>query len=297
MKKRMSFKQIEANRRNGSLSTGPKTPNGKAVSRMNALKHGLRSADVVVRGRCIRESHREFAAFSKQFWEDLQPEGMLEEILVEQIITTVWRLRRVRKAESGEIALNVDNGEWNRKTGKLKFESMSWGIVGDPVADMRDSAFGNTFLHMQLREVRSSVEKEGRLTEAAIQSVVFKGEPYSLTRKLERLYAKLQQNPDALDESALQSRQKEQALDFIDRELSMASRDADRCEKREWMEEEARQAVDVLPSADKLDKLLRYETTLQRSLFRAMNRLERLQRRRLGENVPPPQIVEFSNGT
>ncbi len=36
-----SVKQIEANRRNAQKSTGPKTNEGKEVSRLNVLKHGL----------------------------------------------------------------------------------------------------------------------------------------------------------------------------------------------------------------------------------------------------------------
>ena len=64
--------------------------------------------------------------------------------------------------------------------------------------------------------------------------------------------------------------------------------------KREQAEESARQAAAVLPSADTLDKILRYETTLERQLYRAMNQLERLQRLRQGEAVPPPLTMEVS---
>ena len=43
-----------------------------------------------------------------------------------------------------------------------------------------------------------------------------------------------------------------------------------------------------LRPADATDKLLRYEAHLDRQLYRAMDQLERFQRQRRGENVPPP---------
>ena|SRR3989442_9356069 len=45
-----------------------------------------------------------------------------------------------------------------------------------------------------------------------------------------------------------------------------------------------------LPPADATDKLLRYEAHLDRQLYRAMDQLERLQRQRKGEKVPPPPL-------
>jgi hypothetical protein len=37
----------------------------------------------------------------------------------------------------------------------------------------------------ELKAVRASVEQSGELTEAAIQTVIFHGKPYGLTRDLE----------------------------------------------------------------------------------------------------------------
>jgi len=47
----------------------------------------------------------------------------------------------------------------------------------------------------------------------------------------------------------------------------------------------------MLPSPEVLDKIMRCETTLHRHMYRAMSQLERLQRMRQGEAVPPPMTM------
>ena len=42
--------QIAANRLNVQKSTGPRTPEGKAASSSNALKHGMDAASIVIPG-------------------------------------------------------------------------------------------------------------------------------------------------------------------------------------------------------------------------------------------------------
>ncbi len=297
MRKTMSRYQLAANRQNGHLSTGPKTANGKATSKLNALKHGLRAREVVLRGRCIRESPREFAALHQRLLDDRNPIGLQEEMLVEQMATTYWRLRRVIKAESGEITLSVDNSEWRRKNPDDSMIAMRWGFAVDPTIKMGESAFGNKFLYHQWEGVRASVEKEGQLTGDAVKSVMFSGKPDSLTRELEQLRMKLQLNPEGLEETAFRAKQKEKALVYINEKMHHICWEIGRWEKKEDMEEQARQAADVLPRAETLEKLRRYEISLNKQWYRAMHELERLQRRRLGEHVPAPQVVEISNGS
>jgi len=132
------------------------------------------------------------------------------------------------------------------------------------------------------------------LTEAAIQSVIFHGKPYSLTEDLEKLRSKLQQNPEGLEAPVLRARQKERVLTYLDRKLSLIEWEKSECEEHETKEEEARQAAAVLPSPEVLDKIIRYATMLERQWYRAMNQLERVQRRRQGEAVPPPLTLEVS---
>jgi hypothetical protein len=297
MPKTMSLKQIEANRQNARKSTGPRTPEGRAVSKMNALKHGILSKEVLVRGLNRKENSRELAALHQRFWQDLHPVGPVEEMLVDQIVTTHWRLRRALTAESGEIALNVDEGQWQRSRGPHPaLLWMQWEAFGDPIRSLQGSALGNWLLERWLSEVRTAVEQEGEMAEAAIQKVVqgFGGKPNSLTRELEELRVKLLENPAGMEATALRERNKKQAPAFLDGELRSISWRKAKCEEREENAEEARQAAAVLPSMEVLEKILRYETKLERQMYRAMAQLERLQRMRGGEAVPAPLAVEVS---
>lgn len=287
----MSLKQLAANRLNAGKSTGPKTANGKTVSKMNALKHAILSRQVVVRGLHIKESHREYTALHQRFIAELAPVGPVEEMLVDQIVTAHWRLRRALTAESGEIALSVDGGQWKRHCNGNKYTAMSWELEDEPSFGMRNSAFGNLFMAGQLKRVRAAVEAEGGLTEAAVQAVVFRGKPYHLTAELEKMRVKAQVNPEGLPPEALRQKQKEQILAWLDREIRHFLWNQSRCEERERQEEELRQAAAVLPSMDTLEKIMRYETKLERQIYRAMAQLERLQRMRKGETLPAPVAV------
>jgi hypothetical protein len=297
MPKTTSAKQIAANRRNAVKSTGPRTPQGRAVSRMNALKHGILSKQVLVRGLILQESSEELEALHRRFWEELQPAGPLEEMLVDQIVTAHWRLRRALTAESGEIALNVDTGQRRRSRGTNPvLQWMEWSAFGDPIHAMEESAVGNAILREWLGEVRDAVEAEGTLTEAAVQKLAahFGGKPNSLVDKLEAFRLKLEGDPGGPD-AALQERKKTETLAFLDQKIGGFWFWQERCVDEEEHEEEARQAAAVLPSGAVLDKILRYETKLERQMYRAMAQLERVQRMRGGEAIPAPLSVEVSD--
>jgi hypothetical protein len=92
-------KQIEANRRNATLSTGPASAGGLGRAAKNAVKHGLTAAKIVLKD----ESAAEFEEFLQDFIHELKPEGNIEACLVERIAFCHWRLRRVPKYEASMI--------------------------------------------------------------------------------------------------------------------------------------------------------------------------------------------------
>lgn len=89
-----SQKQMVANREN-SKKGGVKTDGGKAVSRYNAMKHGLLSKEVLLDD----ENEADLVSLGKKLRSELDPETEFELVLVDRITANVWRLRRVMKIE------------------------------------------------------------------------------------------------------------------------------------------------------------------------------------------------------
>jgi hypothetical protein len=91
-----SERQKAANQANARHSTGPKTLEGKAVIRLNALKHGLLAREVVLPG----EDADAFEDLWNRVRADLSPMGPIEELLVDRIVNAMWRLGRLARAET-----------------------------------------------------------------------------------------------------------------------------------------------------------------------------------------------------
>ncbi len=94
-KSQPSAAQIEANRQNAKKSTGPKTPQGKARSSQNAIKHGLHSRILVMPD----ESQADFDELSDGLLRSYGPQNLAEKLIVEQIIIAHWKIRRLQRYE------------------------------------------------------------------------------------------------------------------------------------------------------------------------------------------------------
>jgi hypothetical protein len=93
--------QINANRENAKLSSGPKTEEGKAKSSRNNTKFGLFTTN-----NCVQpEEKEEYENFSTALWTTLAPADPVEEVTAAEFVRNAWRLRRCAMAEEtlGEI--------------------------------------------------------------------------------------------------------------------------------------------------------------------------------------------------
>src|SRR5437764_13824765 len=77
-------------RKNGAKSHGPVTPEGKACSSKNSIRHGLTAKAVMLNS----ESHEEFQALLDSYIDQFQPATDVERDLVQTMAITPWRLNR-----------------------------------------------------------------------------------------------------------------------------------------------------------------------------------------------------------
>jgi len=96
-------KQIAANRLNG-LKGGVKTPEGKAISCMNARKHGIFAA-------ALTEHDAEgLRGLLDELIEDLKPVGIVEQLLMDKLAVTYVRMQRCARAETRHYLQDWSSG-------------------------------------------------------------------------------------------------------------------------------------------------------------------------------------------
>src|SRR5215211_71824 len=210
-----SEKKAEANRRNALKSTGPKTPEGKDAVRLNALRHGLLSQDILLPG----EDEEALRELDEHLRDELQPVGELESLFVDRIISAYWRLQRLGRVETGIFA-------WERSEELAeRAEREAQGYESD-----RDG-----FL---MKITRITITDEKGHEEALSRARRMRSEQEDETATLGRTFA----------------------------------RDGDQ--------------------ANAFSKLSRYETSIERQLYRALHELERRQAARRGAALTPPQVLD-----
>jgi hypothetical protein len=92
--------KAEAARANGAKSHGPATPEGRAKSSRNSLRHGLSAKSVLLPA----ESHEQFQLLLDAHIQQFHPANPVEMDLVEAMAVARWRLRRIWAIETSLLA-------------------------------------------------------------------------------------------------------------------------------------------------------------------------------------------------
>ncbi len=97
--------RAEINRRNAQKSTGPRSPEGKARSKFNAVKHGMTAQTLVLPGEDPQKLRIRFETLTDQ----LQPQNEVEQILLEEAVHSSWMLERARRAELARLSHLIES--------------------------------------------------------------------------------------------------------------------------------------------------------------------------------------------
>ena len=104
-----SSAQLLANRNNAALSTGPRTPVGKAASSRNATKHGLSSAFRVL----AHEDQQEYDRLVEEMRTCYHPRDIHPRLLVDQMAKSQWLLARAQRLQTVayDLLAGVENDD------------------------------------------------------------------------------------------------------------------------------------------------------------------------------------------
>jgi hypothetical protein len=294
---------------------GPTTQRGKQKSRQNATKHGIFAVGIVR----SRESEAEYLKIVEDMVETVQPMGRIEEILVEKLAMLVWRYRRLLQAEAAEVARETEFAEEGNLEGKTSAMLMLRGETG-----LVPGAFltkNEVALHASidaLRKLRQLVQEKGlnwerdrEALKTLYGSVKEQGEESHISIRVVH-NGEEDKGPDPYGplagkyrELALTGKDQDGSTNLAaDAAESMASMLTEKIKLyesmlRDWMtrsdhRNRLKAATMVIPRQEVADRLQRYEASLERSLDRTLSQLERLQRLRLGQPVPPALKVDVS---
>ena len=266
------------------------------------MKHGLLAREVVIGVGDGKENQREFQWLLEQLRTDLQPHGALEEMLVERIAVSYWRLRRVLRCEVGEIRVHLDAAIRNQLVETaVEYNREKRLAAIDPERRLQRTSLGTKHLIAIVDSVAESVRQEGQLTEGPkkllFDSFGFEEDGIASRCLLFHIMAtegpaKAKANPEQYGDTPSSDVCKEIILEILQKEKERLGEFHEEFAEIEALRLEARVMGFSIPDAAASDRILRYEAAIERQLYRAIAHLDRLQRQRRGEPVPPPISVD-----
>jgi hypothetical protein len=300
---------------------GPRTKLGKARSSRNALTHGLCTKVLLLEG----ESPIEFAAFLEGFRQYFRPVGLPEDVCVRDMTWSKWCIQRASAAERAEVALekryNSRSADRERKD-KEELAIIEASLDAPPSKETQTSTQGRHVLEREI-STETQISNSGPTTGliAYSKNPVIRARCIELLKTLHRLI-ELGGFIPAKDRAILNKifgggnphsarvmyesyngpvpnmtpeECKTVFLGYLQGIIDIEEGNAGRAARSSALRKRLESMSSVVPEAPRLDRLLRYRASLERDFDRTLNQLERLQRIRKGQPVPPTLNVNVSS--
>ena len=304
--KPISQKQLEANKANAQKG-GVKTTAGKEVIKYNALRHGLLAKEVVITIGEGAEDPEEFSRLLVDLREQLNPVGTLEEMLVEKIAAAYWRLRRAYNYEVGLIRNRNDTATddfYNRENrdGKKAYKSPEEIEKEIEEAQKAIQYWKKDFKDLSkmykagksLKDIFDWEDNWGYLQDSVAHLFSEERIKYDYVEP-EELSELLVKEKD-WTEKQIWERLIEICPEQADKHRNRIN-DLEKENQKNELKLQVLKKLGNIPHKEELDRLLRYESAIERQFYKALNQLERMQRLRSGDNVPPPVEVDVEVNT
>ena len=283
-----SQKQLTANQLNAQLSTGPTTTNGKTIIATNAIKHGIFTKDLILSSDTGLEIANDYQELLNNLIECLSPCNQMESLLVEKIAVDFWRLRRTIRFETGSISHHIAS---------LLNEFYSYGkqdnhaINKDILFNQKTIEWNTQYIEYLSQDIvifDEPIWKEGTFESDVIDDL------YRVAKSINNLAEqdkKLLYRPDCLSLDELRGI----ILKYGYKDSKMISsklieiyiHDNQRLEEEieKWTQKKlTNDASDKLtymlgiaPATENTEKVLKYERSLQKSIFQNLLLLKKLQ--------------------
>ncbi len=267
---------------------------GTALARFNALRHGITSSVPVIPGVESAEDwqeHREAVAAA------LAPQGAIESLLAERIAGLSWRIQRVARYECSAIAAGRERVEFDYARSKARTDDpptvaeaahrredarRCLAVIEHLIETPPDTPLATIDAEKILEDLADSADEEYDDLIDGVEEAERDG-PWTSGRLLAVFQAIAARDGD----------------DFT--ELLATSIARGRTIAGGWQLEVARIGEEIdrmrderlLPDAATLDRLIRYEASLNRMLYQALNQLEATQSRRTGAPTALHRIQAF----
>lgn len=275
-----SEKKLTANRENAKKSTGPRTERGKAHSRKNAIKHGL-FARPAMDFFLQNESWPEYEELLENLRAHYKPVGRAEELEVERIAQSWWRLKRADRYENAAKRIAIRD-----VARKELAEQYKW-------CDERDEEEKNFILQLEKLsdEIEAANQVPNDLKERLVAIRPEFGPMWPVIEIAAEKYLKDPRVAKLAEEYSPEERS--QGLAFV--LIAIAKSTVEHTSKvRRANVTELAYDQHAIPNSEALVRMLRYEAAIDRNLRHAEDNLERLQRRRRGEVILPPVSVRLT---
>lgn len=283
--------QIQANKHNSLKSTGPKTKLGKVKISQNALKHGILSSAIINESKNLGENTKEFVLLRQRLADDLQPEGILEEMLVDKVAICYWRLLRAVRAENGLIRLQTDNLDFKEfiKVADEAKKQMRFKLL-TRFDDRLKNSISAQWTIDELEQIKKNLQELGYMSDEDIKEYTYIKNPTDDKDSFALIYFFNATAKGEVEGEPDRTKGIKALTSMLEKDIEQLSSSKDAYEELEKDHIEAKTLAFSIPLNDSADKLTRYETATENQLYRAMNQLIKLQTLRKGGRVVSARV-------